>query len=373
MSDRRFAVVVGAVVSVFAGCSTQELTADSPAAVWSVGYTSSGELGVFTTHELVIYDHTLAEERARVAYPGVPAGAYLEATDLSADGRVAVVAWSNQPFEIYSDSAGLRTPPATVVAFRVPGGEVLSTLAYDGGLIYGFGPGPGPAGQLPTIRLSPDGDLLLAESYADAPWGFHVRKVDGGEILWGSNDISPPFLFSADGALVYGFGALDAATQGLMAWDARSGEIAQRMGGWLSHALAGSADGRWLVGSQAHDTNPTAFSLWRTDNGSSTLPFREAPDCYALDPMAMSPDGGRWATLAQNVGQEGPIRWAVHLWTQAGSLLLDVPTTYRSFQSFSPDGTELAVGPLGPDGATLNVYQTSDGALVQSRAIADSP
>lgn len=373
MSDRRFAVAVVAMVSVVGGCSTQELSAESPAAVWSVGYTGSGDLAVFTNHELVLYDRTLAEERARVIYPGVPAGAYLEATDLSADGHVAVVAWSNQPFEIYTGSAGLRTPPVTVVAFRVPGGEVLSTLSYDGGLVYGFG--PGPAGQLPTIRLSPAGDLLLVTSYADAPWALHVRKVDGGEILWGSNEICSPSLFSPDGALVYAIGCFDPVMPGLMAWDARSGEIARRMGGYpTTHALAASADGHWLVGSESPGSNlangaSTEFSLWDTDDGSFRA-FSEAPDCYALDPMAMSPNGERWSTLAQDISRQGPIRWAVHLWNKAGSLLLNVPTTYNTFQSFSPDGTELAVGPLGSGGSVVHVYQISDGALVRSRTIA---
>jgi len=366
------AVAVVVVASVVGGCSAQDLSADNgaPAPVWSVAYTGTGELAVFTQRDLVIYDRTMTEERARVAYPGLPAAAYLQATDLSADGRVATVAWGNRPFEVYLESqGGILTTAATVVSFSVPSGKVLSTLTYDGGLVYGHDAGPN-TGQLPTIRLSPAGDLLMVHGIdGDVAPSFQVREVDGGELVWGSDEITYPFVFSGDGALVYAFGQLDPVTRGLMAWDAHTGEVADRLGGWMSHALAGAADGRWLVGTGAPDTNPngsyTQFTLWRTSDGTHTLPFDEAPDFYALAPMAMSPDGERWANLAQGFGE----RYEVHLWTKTGTLVVSVPTTLRSYPTFSPDGTELAVGPLpaASGQSVVKVYRASDGVLVRSR------
>jgi hypothetical protein len=227
------------------------------------------------------------------------------------------------------------------------------------------------------IRLSPTGDLLALRGFEDGYYAppFHVRRVDGGEIVWGNQETYYPFLFSGDGTLVY---AISEVTAGLISRDARTGELVQDIGGWYSHALAGSPDGRWLLGTGAPDTNSngslTQFTLWRTSDGTHTLPGDEAPGFYALAPMAMSSDGERWANLAAGDGE----RYEVHLWALvAGAparLVLRLPTPYTSSPAFSPDGLEVVVGPLpaGPGRSKVNVYNASDGALLRTRTITAS-
>jgi hypothetical protein len=66
----------------------------------------------------------------------------------------------------------------------------------------------------------------------------------------------------------------------------------------------------------------------------------------------------------------------MHLWTKDGTLLLDLPTNVGSHPAFSPDGTELAIGPVGlPSGAAgISIFRASDGARIADRAVsATSP
>ena len=59
-----------------------------------------------------------------------------------------------------------------------------------------------------ALELSPTGDRLAISipPYNQSPpiRGFEVYAVDGGALLWSSLDVLAPYLFSPDGAQIYG-------------------------------------------------------------------------------------------------------------------------------------------------------------------------
>jgi hypothetical protein len=386
---RNEGIAVRIVVGVLAaGCSSRHLSPDvgdqvTESDVQAVAYTNTGDLAAFTSREVVIYDRGLTQIRARVAYPGVPDGAYVLASDLSADGHVAALAWSTVPFTYYEtyDSVTLPagSPPTTVVAFRVPGGEVLSQLTYAG---LQRGPIDTPTAlQMPAIRLSPPGDLLTVDGFDGSPTGdvFEVHDVVGGAVRWSTRRFRD-LTFSPDGALAYIFDWVDSTTMGLVAVDAHTGDVVRTVGtDGAGQTVAASRDGRWLLGvsgPEIPDDVWITYGLWDLTTGTYQTMFGEMPDRGAGEPAALSPDGQRWATFCRNWSQEGPIRSEMHLWTKDGTLLLDLPTNVGSHPAFSPDGTELAIGPVGlPSGAAgISIFRASDGARIADRAVsATSP
>jgi hypothetical protein len=325
----------------------------------------------------VIYEPALVQVQAWVAYPGVPDGAYILASDLSADGKVAAIAWSTVPFSFYEeyDSVTLPpgSPPTTVVAFSVPGGEVLSQLTFAG-LQRGSISTP-TAVQMPQIRLSPPGDLLTVDGFDGSSTGdvFEVRDVAGGAVRWSSRQVRD-LVFSPDGALTFTIDWLDANTMGLMARDARTGDVVRTVGVDGGQPLAASRNGQWLLGISSPaipDDVWVEYGLWDLSTGQYQTMFGELPDRGAGAPLALSPDGQRWAAFCRNWSHDGPIRSEMHLWTKDGTLLLDLPTKVGSVPSFSPDGAALAIGPIAlPSGeAGVSIFRASDGARIANRAI----
>ena len=330
-------------------------------------------LTVFTSRDAVVYDRGLKAEQARVAYPGMPDGAYLLATELSADGAVAAIVWSELPAHANIETHSGWSPPVTVVAFRIPAGEVLSTLKFKS--LYGWP-------NVPTMHLSPAGDLLTVHGATDdGRADLRAYDVTGGALRWVNLEIGDPYVFSSDGARIYAEGSIDdpvnpgARYSGLLSFDTRTGERAETLGGFGSvNALAVSADGRWVLGtssSKATNANGsfTKYFTWQMPGGW-TLAFDESPDCGTWGPMAMSPDGEHWASVANRLPIKDQSGYEVHLWTNTGTLVLSEPSSPTALPAFSPDGTELAVGPIDAAYGGVNVYRVTDSALVATRSVA---
>jgi hypothetical protein len=375
MNRRRVALIAAVATLPFAACARKELSSDARSVVQSVAYTRAGDLAVFTSREVVVYDRGLTTERARVAYPGMPDGASVLASELSADGDVAAVAWTGSARGDPDDDP--FSQPAIVVAFRVPSGEALAELSFVGSSGWR---GAQPTGELyMSMHLSPAGDLLAVKGVVDGGYLLDAYDVVGGALRWSRSAGFEPYVFASDGASIYTPGYANGDPYGLVSLDARTGEPVLSRPGIGGHELAVSADGRWVLataedgiyeGGTYANGAISRYSVWPIGGGETSIVF-ESPGRFAAGPLAMSPDGAAWASLAEDVGNDGPIGAEVHIWTSKGALMLNEPTDFVSCPAFAPDGTELAIGPIASQHgrAGVNVYRLTDGAVVATRAL----
>ena len=85
------------LVAVLSACSHESLdVGPEPIPAEFVAYLQSGEIGVFHQRDLVTLSGDL-QETGRVTFDDLPPEANVVAAQLSADGHVAVLAWSSDP------------------------------------------------------------------------------------------------------------------------------------------------------------------------------------------------------------------------------------------------------------------------------------
>ena len=358
---RKTSVRVGLTVLIagLSACSHQSIdVGPDPVPAAFVAYLQSGEISVFHQRDLVTLSGDLQYETGRVTFDDLPPDANVVMARLSADGQVAVLAWSPDPrWSPYPDNG--VSSAVTVEAYRLPGRELLFQLALP---------------NLQAMDLSQAGDLLAVyvPQYNLGPevaQGFEVYAVAGGALLWSSLDVIPPFALSPDGTLAYAM-----STGDLAAWDSRSGDLRYRAsigeaGGAYYGSLAVSPDGATVIGSGSLDPVPPGnnvfarFTYRHATDGQFEQTFPQVPWFDSAWAITISPAGDRWAAVTQNI--QGSLTPAIQVRDAGGMVLYNLPASFDSKVVFSPDGQNLAV----TKGGTLGVYRTSDGTPIASQAL----
>jgi WD40 repeat protein len=343
-----------ALVAMGAACGDLQ-TPTAP--VRYVAYKSDGEIAAFLPREMVTLKSNLQEDTARVTFEPPPAGGKIIMERLSADGGIAVVAWSADPNWTEYANAGTATN-VTVEAFRLPEQELLLSVDLS---------------NFETLALSPTGNLLAVfiPTFNQSPpfQGLEVYAVDGGTLLWSTVDAAPPFAFSPDGSELY---ARTVAVNALGAYDGSTGvaqyEVATEPGDFT---LAVSPDGAQLI--TASSTDATAdgrvaqFTFRQLSDGALEQTIPQVPNFDIGTAIAVSSDGEHWAATADDL--QNSLAPSIQMWNTAGTLLYTLPTSWYMTLAFSPDGQQLVATPdPGSNAPGVSVYNVSDGALLATRS-----
>jgi WD40 repeat protein len=353
---------------------------DANAIVVKTLYTSSGDLAVFTSGGIKVYDGDLAHEKMSVRVLGERADWEPGSAGLSTDGQVASVTYGDGQTAVYG----------------LPGGNVLASIV------------PEPTESMQSGALSPSGDLLFVYGgrnfSPDTKWsklqsGLMYRTSDGS-LLWeiqypdplkanehcfiGGPDNSPRFAADEKTLYVPYFGTLLAVDTGTgvaqVLLDARaciSGMTFLADGSLLIHRGFGrfpyTRDGQTPPADTAEDES---FAIYNLDG---TL-VRELPAFpgYVTDgtwtaaetPLACSSDGQTCAMPVSRGTLSLDTETYVHrtgggllVWRLDGTIVSLIPVTaYPRNVAFSPDGTRLAAT---EDAA--RVYDIADGSVVAVR------
>jgi hypothetical protein len=316
-----------------------------------VGYGPDGTLVVFVADGLKVYDVDMQHEKRSVRLTpnglvDVPWG-----FDLSRDGTVAVVSYSN-------------TNSHDVDLFRIPTGERLITIDVTGTSASAF--------PVQDVFVSPHGDLV----YTRSPSGVYDAAT--GAKLWDdpSGEHKLP-VFSPDDTTLFGVVGTPTGSR-IEALDARTGTSRFGIDVTGLSALSVTPDGSTLVGivsppcggadvgagpcSRGGSPGETT-TFWSTSDGTvlgqhppfpGTLSARVFPEGSVVTCAATA---GPCATVATDGDQR-----IVLVWKPDGTLLHTLPV-YANALAFSADGTHLAIA-----GGDAYVYRVADGSLLRTRS-----
>lgn len=329
-----------------------------------VVYRPNGDLVAFS-EPIRIFDPKL-KQTASISNPGAMAP-FQRWSDLSGDGMVAVVV----------HRSGTTT---NADIFHVPDGRHLQTFAIDR-----F------AARDQVIALSPSGDLLFSnelkppdpnDPLSQAETTFGVRATADGTQLWSSPaSLSSP-VFSRDGAIIFGIGALAPGTGDdfiydvpLTALDAATGQakFSVSAGGFVA-AIALDPQGQSLVGILDICISRGCWEYiasWSTADGT-LLNKVEVP-------AGMTFRSDRALTIACATNQDvcassffDGDHHGTAVWTTDGTLLRTIPAAnvsdYVLRPVFSPDGQFVVIG-----NQDAVVYRVDDGREVARLPRTTSP
>jgi hypothetical protein len=350
---------VMAAVALLSACEVSQLSVDPPAEpVQFVAYTSTGEIVVFHDRNLVRFSTDLAHETGRVRFDGVPESGKIATARLSADGQIVVIAWSPDARWAPYPENGVPTA-LTVEAFRLTDSRRLLSVSLP---------------NMQELELSPAGDLLAVyiPAFNQAPpiRTFELYAVDGGALLWSSPDVAPPFVFSPDGAQLYGNMT---GVGKLGSWSVPAGEVRyttpidEAPGAYYS-SLAISRDGQRVIGSGSLDAGPPAYDVFarftyrRAGDGQVDFTFSQLAWFDGASAIVTSPDGVHWAAVTQNV--QATLTPAIQIRDTTGTVLYTVPTSFGGLVAFSPDGQNL----IATNGSRVTLHRSADGSVLAFRS-----
>jgi hypothetical protein len=327
--------------------------------VQHVSYKTNGDIAAFLPKELVTLDGALVAEKQRAPFVGLPKGGEVVWESLSADGRIAAVAWSDG-----GDGCG-----AVAYVFRVVEQELLFTVPC-----------------VSEIALSPPGDLLAVHGYdqSDGTVEVRVHDVADGRELWASDWLSNQFVFSPDGTRLYGVTTGGSDVQAL---DSRTG-AGLAAASWpkddpgvsgTSHPAV-SADGQYLVVALSRpDTQVRDYGWFGISDMQLERTIPQAPGYDLVSTLAISADGQRFAAIAHRTdvtpmpGVPG-IPPRIQMWTASGELLYAIDAPFIGELAFSPDGSALVATPYpDPDSPGVSLFRVSDGGLIASHTFSTNP
>jgi hypothetical protein len=351
------------VIASLAFASLLPACGDLASAVVSVdrpSYTTSGDVVASLPRALVKLDGRLTAETAQIPL-GLPAGAEVVASSISADGSIAAISWSRGP-----DEGGMTTTDVIRVADQKRLLQIPRTFT--------------------GTWLSAAGDLLgVGERVEEAgTYGNSVYDVASGARLWWTTDINYGFAFAPDGTRVYGVGNIGDV---LKAWDSRTGELLMMKGTpavdgvgnpYLVISLAASSDGRRLLVSLARSgagsPNVCRYGWFRASDLEVEQIIPQADGYDMAVATVISPDGQRFASVASH---NQPVGNPFHLqvWTSSGSMLYAIESTSVGGFSFSPDGGAIVASVMftPSDSPGLSLFRVSDGAVIGSHTFTADP
>jgi hypothetical protein len=350
---------VVAVAALAAACTTVTLDAQqaqdedldaSPYTTPELRYSDAGDLMLTLRNELLIYPGGHEPTPRHVPYVGPALVSRNFTYTVSADGRVAAVAWSSVPYGDFGEARhGVRG--LAVNLFRVSDGEPLSQLMFPFGLF--------------RMYLSPDGQVLaVATHHEDDTFTLDTYAVATGALIHSSNirgwKGSTPFVypFSPDGQRLY-----------IRPWDVPFGQIDvmdTRSGATLfSLSSAGmfvaSHDGRHLYAQDAESEGAqVTFNIYAAADGT----IERSILGKALDKLFF-PEGAsadRWVGVGDPGG--GATSNSFQIWSSDG-LVRELADPSAWGAALSPDGTEVAYVSSSADSVLeIHVLRVADGTLV---------
>ena len=364
---------------------------DVSASVVRTAYTPDGQLVVFTSAGIKVYDGDLAAEKTSMRVEGERVNWEPGSASLSANGQVGSLTYGDGQTLVYDISRGERL--VTIIPEPATS-SLYGTLSPGGDLAFAYGGGV----SVPMPPIDINGVIITTQ---DLP-GVMYRTSDGSR-LWAVQypdplpsdpycifgDLSNPPLFAPDGKTLYvpitgRLFSVDTATGVaqllLNAHACISGMTFLADGSLLVHrGVAGSAITFHTTGlPPADEAQAESFAIYKLDG---TL-VRElaAFDGYISNgsiwssgtPIACSLDGVTCALVTfQGTGEtasNGP-EWqggVLLLWRLDGTLVYSMPWSgdFPALNlAFSPDGSRLAVATH----AAARVYSVADGAMLAER------
>jgi hypothetical protein len=381
-----------ALLPAFPACG--DLT-DVPAVVVNVDYRPDGQLVVFTSGGVKIYEGDFAS--ALGSFPigsDDPYALQYQGTHLSDDGLVAAVTYANEnnKTRLYGIPDG-----SSLGSLQPALSQSFVALSPKGDKAYAYGGhqgAPPDATQVQSLFNLADGSQLWSVDY--------LQKIRPTTYCRTFTDMVSPPVFSQDGTTMFmAFG------EHLMAADVASGamhEVASAkacIGGLtllpdgsllVLHGLVGSAIWGYpgLYGAPLTDPAlpdaalPNSFAIYAQDG----ILLRQLPafegyytpaTIWGSDsPMYCSPLGDRCAMFAERPEPQvepdgtqtlGGSRFVL-VWSLDGTLLYTIPAPATGTAAFSPDGSRLAVAFTYSESPTSSarIYRAEDGVLIAQRS-----
>jgi hypothetical protein len=345
---------------------------DVPAYVLDVAYRPDGELVVFTTGGIKVYEGDLSSEKVSIPVDArsiYPVGGF----DLSSNGEIAAITeYAPRPKSILyriQDGSPLGSFQPTMDQRQID-------LSPNGDKVYAFG-----SLETESLYNLADGSLLWSLSFGQMAQGFEYCKAFSYP--------SPSPAYSSDGTTMY-----VPFFERLVAVDMATGsahEIA-RVNACIG-AVVALPDGSLLVHRGFSRTfndsiappndaaQENSFAIYTTDG---TL-VREIPAFAGYETeatiwgsasqVACAPVGNLCAMFGQPFpipsadGSVG-VTHALLLWSLDGALLWSANVPNVEGISFSPDSSRVAVGSNRGDGGagSARIYRVADGALLAERS-----
>ena len=119
-----------------------------------------------------------------------------------------------------------------------------------------------------------------------------------------------------------------------------------------------------MIGSGSLDALPPSYDVFarftyrRASDGQLERTFPQDPWFDQAWALAISPAGGRWAAVTQNVA--GSLTPMIQVRDAGGTVLYTLPASFDSKVAFSPDGQNLAA----TIGDQLSVHRAADGTPI---------
>ena len=205
------------------------------------------------------------------------------------------------------------------------------------------------------VTLSPDGTLLAA-GLCNAT--FHIWRVADGKLLYElEGELPDDVAFSRDGSML-----ATTSYQDVTVWKMPQLTWMQRFPGEWIESVAFSPDGTLLALASG-----SGLQVWRIADG--TLLQTLTAESLAFGAVVFSPDGTLLASAAERSG--------LQLWRVAdGTLLKTLDPAYGTIGYglvFSPDGNLLVSARYGDDGSMVHLWRIPDGELLRTLTSANRP